>query len=414
MEGPGSSVVPGEGGQPSAGKRVLVVGVSSGARVVEGVLSKVIQDKMVRVEVQPGKYLLDANAKAEEVLWDKMEGENLELIHAGLNDVLNGRRQNLGKQIEAGLGKLRAVNEGVHAEICTIPRVRGQSLDIERFLVKFLRSRKFRVQDTFQVIRNYFHVRTEHKDMFEDLLPSHILFDEVIRKNELFIILTECDAQGRRIVILKLGAWNPGICTLQEFFRAAFVALEYHLLDERLQIAGIVVVVDAGGYSLAHVRHYTPFEIRKLIKLAQVASAAQKVLLPPAGGARSARRRRGLGALLRRAMKTLSSRRLCSKDAASLYTDCYPLRIRGIYIVNHPPIFELFYSVAKLFLSRKLVKRVRFIGRRYKELHELLSLEGLPQEYGGSINSFDCNALEKALRSKQDFYVQLSQYGYKK
>ncbi|CAN8026922.1 unnamed protein product [Ixodes persulcatus] len=199
--------------------------------------------------------------------------------------------------------------------------------------------------------------------MFEDLLPSHILFDEVIRKNELFIILTECDAQGRRIVILKLGAWNPGICTLQEFFRAAFVALEYHLLEERLQIAGIVVVVDAGGYSLAHVRHYTPFEIRKLIKLAQ---------------------------------------------------DCYPLRIRGIYIVNHPPIFELFYSVAKLFLSRKLVKRVRFIGRRYKELHELLSLEGLPQEYGGSINSFDCNALEKALRSKQDFYVQLSQYGYKK
>ncbi|XP_029835429.2 alpha-tocopherol transfer protein-like [Ixodes scapularis] len=233
----------------------------------------------------------------------------------------------------------------------------------ERFLVKFLRSRKFRVQDTFQAIRNYFRVRTEHKDMFEDLLPSHMLFDEVIRKNKLIIIPSECDALGRRIGILKVGAWNPGICTLQDFFRTAIVILEYYLLEERLQIAGLVAVVDAGGLSLAHARHYTPFEIRKLIKLAQ---------------------------------------------------DCYPLRIRGIYITNHPPIFELFYNVAKLFLSSKLVKRVRFIGRRYKELHELLPLEGLPQEYGGSMNSFDCNALEKALQSKEDFYMQLNQYGYKK
>ncbi|CAN8003217.1 unnamed protein product, partial [Ixodes pacificus] len=139
----------------------------------------------------------------------------------------------------------------------------------ERFLVKFLRSRKFRVQDTFQVIRNYFCVRIEHKDMFDDLLPSHILFDEVIRKNKLIIIPSECDAQGRRIGILKVGAWNPGMCTLQDFFRAAIVTLEYYLLEERLQIAGIVAVVDAGGLSLAHARYYTPFEIRKLIKLAQ-------------------------------------------------------------------------------------------------------------------------------------------------
>lgn len=78
----------------------------------------------------------------------------------------------------------------------------------ERFLVKFLRSRKFRVQDTFQAIRNYFRVRTEHKDMFEDLLPSHMLFDEVIRKNKLIIIPSECDALGRRIGILKVGKYT--------------------------------------------------------------------------------------------------------------------------------------------------------------------------------------------------------------
>ncbi|KAG0431172.1 hypothetical protein HPB47_022033 [Ixodes persulcatus] len=112
VNGGGSSVVPEGGGQPSTGRR------------------------RVRVEAQPGKYLVDAIAKAAEVLWDSMEAKNLVLIHAGLNDVLNGRSQNLEKQIETGLGKLRAVSERVHVKICTIPRVRGQSLDIERRVIE--------------------------------------------------------------------------------------------------------------------------------------------------------------------------------------------------------------------------------------------------------------------------------------
>ncbi|KAG0441014.1 hypothetical protein HPB47_016077 [Ixodes persulcatus] len=88
----------------SPGRRVLVVGDSNVARIVEGVLGKVKGDKRVRVEAQPGKYMVDAIAKAEEVLWDTIEWENLVLIHAGFNDVLNGRSQHLGKQIQSNLG----------------------------------------------------------------------------------------------------------------------------------------------------------------------------------------------------------------------------------------------------------------------------------------------------------------------
>ncbi|KAG0445499.1 hypothetical protein HPB47_014513 [Ixodes persulcatus] len=78
--GQGSSVVPGAGGQPSALRRVK-------------------GDKGVQVEAQPGMYMVDAIAKAEEVSRNNMEGENLVLINAGLNDVLNGKSQNLRKQI---------------------------------------------------------------------------------------------------------------------------------------------------------------------------------------------------------------------------------------------------------------------------------------------------------------------------
>ncbi|KAG0423869.1 hypothetical protein HPB47_000359 [Ixodes persulcatus] len=58
------------------------------------------------------------------------------LTLAGLNDVLKGRSQNLARQIEVGLRKLREVSETVHVEICTVPEVRGQSLQIERRVVE--------------------------------------------------------------------------------------------------------------------------------------------------------------------------------------------------------------------------------------------------------------------------------------
>uniref|UniRef100_A0A0K8RIZ2 Putative phosphatidylinositol transfer protein sec14 n=1 Tax=Ixodes ricinus TaxID=34613 RepID=A0A0K8RIZ2_IXORI len=87
-----------------------------------------------------------------------------------------------------------------------------------------------------------------------------------------------------------------------------------------------------------------------------------------------------------------------------LVQDCYPVRVRGIYIINHPPIFELFYNVAKIFMNRKLVKRVHFIGRRYEELHKLIPPKQLPKDYGGSMNSYDYDGFEKELRSKQEFF----------
>lgn len=84
--GQGSSVVPG-GGQPSAFRRVLVVGQSNVARIGGRVLGEMKGDKRVQVEAQPGKCKVDAITKAEELLWDNMEGVNLVLFHARLNDV---------------------------------------------------------------------------------------------------------------------------------------------------------------------------------------------------------------------------------------------------------------------------------------------------------------------------------------
>lgn len=124
-----------DGGSPSVVRRVLVVGDSNVARVRGGLLARVKGDKRVTVVAQPGKCMVDAMDKAKEELWGNMEGDNLVVVHAGLNDVLKGRSQNLGRQIEAGVNRLREVSGSVHVEICTIPEVWGQSYDVERRVV---------------------------------------------------------------------------------------------------------------------------------------------------------------------------------------------------------------------------------------------------------------------------------------
>ncbi|KAH7971584.1 hypothetical protein HPB52_000327 [Rhipicephalus sanguineus] len=104
-------------------RRVLVVGDSN-------------SDRRVKVEAQSGKCMTDALAKAQELVGDSMEGENLVIIHAGLNDVLKGKSQNLQRQLEDGVRKLREASEGVHVTICTIPEVWGQSGGMERRVIE--------------------------------------------------------------------------------------------------------------------------------------------------------------------------------------------------------------------------------------------------------------------------------------
>lgn len=54
----------------------------------------------------------------------------------------------------------------------------------EVFLLKFLRARKYRVEDALRTIRNHFRMRQVHKDIFEDLLPSRIMFNALWRENK--------------------------------------------------------------------------------------------------------------------------------------------------------------------------------------------------------------------------------------
>lgn len=232
----------------------------------------------------------------------------------------------------------------------------------DAFLVKFLRARKYDAQSAFDNIKKYFEVRRDHPEMFKDLTPSCIPFDAVCRKHQLWTVSRSTDSLGRMVVLNKFGAWNTDICTLNDYFRVGAVGMEYLLLREDVQIRGIVGIVDLKGLNLYHLAHYTPSVIRTFLKIVQ---------------------------------------------------ESLPLRLKRIYIINNPPIFDFLFAIAKAFLKAKILKRTRLFGYNLEELHHLVPDDVIPEECGGKDESYHYDRLERELRSAESFYQAMCSYGYR-
>ncbi|XP_075559275.1 uncharacterized protein LOC142590729 [Dermacentor variabilis] len=131
------------GGERFARRRVLVIGSSNVGRAEQGVMARVKADGRLQVEAQVRKGMAEAITKAREVVGDSTESDSFVIMHAGLNDVLKGKSQDLGRHIETGLSKLREASGRVHVTICTIPEVQGQTFQVEMSVVeanRFIRS----------------------------------------------------------------------------------------------------------------------------------------------------------------------------------------------------------------------------------------------------------------------------------
>ncbi|XP_054929884.1 alpha-tocopherol transfer protein-like isoform X2 [Dermacentor andersoni] len=162
---------------------------------------------------------------------------------------------------------------------------------------------------------------------------------------------------------LILGGWNTDICSLDDFLRICIVHAEHVLLQEEFQIRGVVAILDIKGLSVFHVAHYTPSVIRTFITLVQ---------------------------------------------------DCLPLRIKAVYIINNPALFDLLFAIAKPFMKAKLVNRIRFFGYDLEELHSLVPDDVIPEEHGGTNESYDFDTIEEELKGEEKFFEKINAYGYRK
>lgn len=277
-------------------------------------------------------------------------------ICAGLPELDAVARRDLGETTEVkerSLSVLRQLIAGDESLHCPAD---------DSFLVKYLRSRKYRVEETFQMIRNYFSARQRLPEFFADLSPHTVPYRRIIADNGLILVCKGRDPQGRTVFVIKFGAWNTGICSVTDLFRAGLVMAEWNLENQESQIRGVVGVIDLKGFHISHLACFTPFLIKKVSHIVQ---------------------------------------------------DCYPVRIKTLYVINNPPLCETVYRMVKPFVKSKILQRVHFMGYDLSKLHGILPPDCIPAKFGGTHEDFDYYSQEEDVKSIRDYFERVSLWGYR-
>jgi hypothetical protein len=249
--------------------------------------------------------------------------------------VFSGFIDDLSPQQLQTLDKFR---ERVRAMGCTEP-----SYD-EIYLLRFLRARKFDLEKTTDMWKNYINWRKEKK--VDEV--AHYEFPELSEAKQYYPhAWFRTDKQGRPIYIER-----PGKIVLDKLNKVmSNERLEQHFINdyERLMNEIFPACTEAKGELIS-----TTFYILDL--------------------------------------KGVSARMMCPKIwellkiATKIGQDCYPEILGTMYIVNTPFFFHGAWQLIKGFLDEKTRKKVHLLGSNYKkELLQCVDENDLPDFLGGKL-----------------------------
>ncbi|XP_029380994.1 alpha-tocopherol transfer protein [Echeneis naucrates] len=198
------------------------------------------------------------------------------------------------------------------------------------FLLKFLRARDFDVELSLKLLLNYQRWRRESPDISGCLSPFSVLG---LLSRSYHGVLPQRDHTGSRVLFYRIGQWNPKDWSAFQVFRVSLMTSEIISLEPQTQMRGLKVIFDLQGWSLGHAVQINP-------------SLARKV--------------------------------------ASVLSDSFPLKVRGIHLVNEPMFFRPVFAMIRPFLPDKIKQRIHMHGTDYHDgLGDFFSPTILPPEYGG-------------------------------
>ncbi|MCI4386256.1 hypothetical protein PGIGA_G00060240 [Pangasianodon gigas] len=147
------------------------------------------------------------------------------------------------------------------------------------------------------------------------------------------------DAAGSRVLIYRIGQWNPKEFSAYEVFRVSLITSELIVQESETQRNGIKAIFDLQGWCFSHALQITP-------------SLAMKI--------------------------------------SCVLTDSFPLKVRGIHFINEPRFFRPVFTMIKPLLPEKIKQRIHFHSSSYMtSLAQFFPQSILPLDLGGSGPSVD-------------------------
>ncbi|CAL1532913.1 unnamed protein product [Lymnaea stagnalis] len=199
-----------------------------------------------------------------------------------------------------------------------------------KFLLRFLRARKFDQEQSFQLVLNYYTMRKDDREIFSDLKPFCVRH---VFESGYTTPLGVRDKKGAAVILEKPGNWDYARFSELDLIKADCITIQKITEDETTQVYGVTLLIDYTGFTLSHLTHTSPSFARRMCRLWQ---------------------------------------------------DVFPARLRAVHIVNEPASYSNIFGLFKPFLKQKLLDRIFFHGTKYSGLHEHIDPDNLPKAYGGN------------------------------
>lgn len=141
------------------------------------------------------------------------------------------------------------------------------SIPDDRFLLRFLRSKKFNVQRSYAMFENYRQFFRDHPEIAAGLNPKAVrhVWDEGVLGG-----LKQRDLRGRSVIVTFPGRWDPASHALEDVLRALILQLEYMIMSEETQVKGFVLLADFTDFSFHQMSSLKPWYIQTMATLMQV------------------------------------------------------------------------------------------------------------------------------------------------
>jgi len=232
------------------------------------------------------------------------------------------------------------------------------------FLLRFLRTRKFDLDSSIELLKNYY----EMKRINEDISGINFATIQPLFAKRISIVLKERDSEGRKILYLRAGMWDANEFSYGELMMAAFYMMEEITRSEETQKNGVIAILDNGGMGwkqTAKIVHHLPF--KKIGKL------------------------------------------------VPFFQGSFPARFKAIHVINAPYVFDMVYAAVKVFLKDKLRKRIIVHGDNIASLHKYVKPEILPRSLGGvlTIENAEDTQLMTDMLNREEYYKNMTKYGFR-
>ncbi|XP_046883568.1 alpha-tocopherol transfer protein [Hypomesus transpacificus] len=224
-------------------------------------------------------------------------------------------------------------------------------------LIRFLRARDFDIALSLKLLLNYQRWRRECPEISANLHPSSVLG---LLQNHYHGVLAHRDHSGSRVLVYRIGQWNPKDFSAYEVFRISLITSELIVRETQTQRCGVKVIFDLQGWCFGHALQINP-------------SLAKRI--------------------------------------ASVLTDSFPLKVRGIHLINEPIFFRPVFTMLRPFLPDKIKQRIHMHGGSFADsLCDHFHSTILPPEFGGEGPAIEevCQEWTNHILRSEELLAQLS------